>query len=75
MNDTTRRILRSLLQIIGGGGIAALVTQVALDTPDAYDPYIIMAGSAIAAVAQLIAEELTGHDIGVKRASAPKGKV
>lgn len=67
MNDSTRRIVRTLLQLIAGGGLAGLIAQVALDVPDQYKPYVPIVGAAIIAVAQIVAEELTGKDIGVKR--------
>jgi len=68
MNDTTRRILRTILQLVAGGALGGLATQIVLDTPDRYDPYIVLASSAIVAIAQqLVLEEMTGKDIGVKR--------
>lgn len=67
MNDTTRRIARTLLQLVAGGGLGAFVNQLVLDIPDKYDPYVILASAALVAVAQLLLEEMTGKDIGVAR--------
>ena len=67
MNDSTRRIIRGLLQLVAGGGLGALFMQIAKDVPDGYAPYVVMGSAAIAMVAQIIVEELTGKDIGVKR--------
>jgi homoserine acetyltransferase len=69
MNDTTRRIVRTLCQLVAGGALGGLVTQLVLDTPDRYDPYIVLASSALVAIAQLILEEWTGQDIGVRRSA------
>lgn len=67
MNDSTRRIIRGLLQLVAGGGLGALFMQIAKDVPESYAPYVVMASAAIAMIAQIVVEELTGKDIGVKR--------
>jgi hypothetical protein len=67
MNDSARRIIRGLLQLVAGGGLGALFMQIAKDVPDSYAPYVVMGGAALAIVAQIIVEELTGKDIGVQR--------
>jgi hypothetical protein len=67
MNDSTRRVIRGLLQLVAGGGLAALFMQIAKDVPDSYAPYVVMGSAALAMVAQIVVEELTGKDIGVKR--------
>lgn len=67
MNDSTRRIVRTLLQIVAGGSCTALFLQIAKDVPESYAPYIVLLSTALVAVAQIVVEELTGKDIGVKR--------
>lgn len=67
MNDSARRILRTLIQLIAGGALGSLATQIVLDVPDRYDPYILLASAAIAAIAQIVIEEWRKTDIGVKR--------
>jgi homoserine acetyltransferase len=61
--------VRTLCQLVAGGALGGLVTQLVLDTPDRYDPYIVLASSALVAIAQLILEEWTGQDIGVRRSA------
>ena len=72
MNDSARRILRTLIQLIAGGALGSLATQIVLDVPDRYDPYILLASTAITAIAQIVIEDWRGKDIGVKR-TGPHG--
>lgn len=72
MSDTRRRIARTLLQIIAGGGLATLVNQLALDLPATYVPYLMMASTAAVAIAQMMLEDWSGKDIGVAR-TGPHG--
>lgn len=55
--DSTRRALRTLVQLIAGGGLTALVDQVALDVPDSYRPYVFIASTVIVTLAQNVAED------------------
>ncbi len=72
MNDSTRRILRGLVQLVAGGGLGVLVTQVVLDTPNAYDPYVILAGAGAATIAQVVMEEWKGDKFSpIKREDPP----
>lgn len=73
MSDSTRRILRTIIQLVAGGALGSLATQVVLDVPDRYDPYILLLSAAITAIAQIVIEEWRGADIGVKRAGPHGG--
>lgn len=67
MNDSARRILRTLIQLVAGGALGSLANQIVLDVPDRYDPYILLVSAAVAAIAQIVYEEWKQTDIGVKR--------
>ncbi|MDQ2684107.1 MAG: hypothetical protein M3Y37_11335 [Chloroflexota bacterium] len=60
MSDGVGRIIRSLLQLIAGGGLTALFLQLAEDVPESYAPYLVLLGTGLVAVAQILVEELTG---------------
>lgn len=55
--DSVRRALRTLVQLVAGGGLTALVDQLAQDLPDAYRPYIFIASTVIVTLAQNYAED------------------
>lgn len=61
--DSYWRIFRSLLQLIVGGGLAGVILQVTNDTPDRYDPYIVLLGGFIVIVAQNVLESMTGSKL------------
>lgn len=60
MNDALARIIRTVLQLIAGGGLTALFLQLANDVPDKYAPYIVLLSTGLVALAQVAVEELTG---------------
>lgn len=60
MNDALARIIRTVLQLIAGGGLTALFLQIADDVNDSYKPYIVLASTGLVALAQIAVEELTG---------------
>jgi hypothetical protein len=60
MSDGVGRIIRSVLQLIAGGGLTALFLQLAEDAPEAYAPYLVLLGAGLVAIAQILVEELTG---------------
>lgn len=57
MNTTTRRFLRTLLQLIAGGGLTALVDQLALDIPTTYAPYLVIAFTLLVTLTQNLLED------------------
>lgn len=61
--DGLWRIIRSALQLVAGGGLGALVTQIVADTPDQYDPYIFLLSAGLTALAQIIIEEWRGKKL------------
>lgn len=69
MNDGMRRIVRTLIQLVAGGGLTALFLQIAKDVPTSYAPYIVLVSTAIVTCAQIAVEGWKGKDIGVARTS------
>lgn len=67
MSDSMRRFVRGALQILSGGVLGTLANQLVLDTPDRYDPYVIMLGSVLTTMAWLALEAMSGRDIIVSR--------
>jgi hypothetical protein len=57
--DSMWRIFRSVLQLIAGGGLTALLYQVAKDLPEGYAPYITLLSTGIIVVAQNAVEAMT----------------
>lgn len=65
-SDAMWRIIRSILQTVGGGGAALFFTQVASDLGDNHPdlvPYITMAGAVVAFLAQNLYEGMVGHKV------------
>lgn len=61
--DSMWRIVRSLIQLVAGGGLTVLFTQIAKDTPDRYDPYVFMLSTLIVVIAQNVYETMTGSKL------------
>jgi hypothetical protein len=57
--DSMWRIFRSVLQLIAGGGLTALLYQVAKDLPEGYAPYITLLSTGIVVLAQNAVEAMT----------------
>lgn len=57
MNETTQRVIRTLLQLIVGGGLTWLTDQLAKDLPTAYVPYMLGAYTVVVVLAQNYLEE------------------
>jgi hypothetical protein len=57
--DSMWRIFRSVLQLIAGGGLTALLYQVAKDLPEGYAPYITLLSTGIVVLAQNAYEAMT----------------
>jgi len=53
------RIIRSLVQLVAGGGLTVLFNQIAQDTNDKYDPYVFMVATLVVIVAQNVYEAMT----------------
>jgi len=62
-SDAFWRVVRSLLQLIAGGGLTVLFTQIVKDTPDQYDPYIWMVNTLIVVIAQNALEAWKGKKL------------
>lgn len=54
------RVFRSVLQLVAGGGLTALILQVAKDVPESYAPYLVLVSTGLVAIAQIGVEELSG---------------
>jgi hypothetical protein len=64
MSDTAWRIIRSLVQLVAGGGAGVFFTQVATDIGKDHPtvvPYITMLGALIAVIAQNVVESWKGE--------------
>lgn len=57
MNTTTRRFLRTLLQLIAGGALTALVDQLATDVPASLAPYLVIGFTLLVTLAQNTLED------------------
>lgn len=57
MKDSKRRAIRTLVQLIAGGGLAALTQQLAGDVPAAYVPYLMIGYTTAVSLAQNYAED------------------
>lgn len=57
MPDWIARILRTLIQMLAGGGFTALFEQVAKDVPPNYTPYVLIISTLVVAAAQNALEE------------------
>jgi hypothetical protein len=57
--DSMWRIIRSVVQLIAGGGLTALLYQVAKDLPEGYAPYITLLSTGLVVLAQNVVEAMT----------------
>lgn len=73
MSDGVGRIVRSVLQLIAGGGLTALFLQLAEDVPESYAPYLVLLSTGLVAIAQILVEELTGTGF-LRAPSEPIGR-
>lgn len=69
MNDSVARVLRTLAQLIAGGGLTLLFDQFAKDVPTRYAPYVVLGATLLVSVCQNLVEEWKGT--GVLRQSSP----
>ncbi len=58
MNDGTKRIIRTVLQMVARGALYALTDQIAADLPGEYAPYIILGYTLLVTIAQNALESL-----------------
>lgn len=56
MNEATRRMIRTAVQLVAAGGLTALVQQLARDA-GSYGPYIFCANTLLVTWAQNYAED------------------
>lgn len=56
-NETVRRLIRTLLQLVAGGALAALTDQLAKDIPTAYAPYLVIGYTLLVTLAQNALED------------------
>jgi hypothetical protein len=61
--DAKWRIIRSVLQLIAGGGLGELFRQLATDVPESYAPYIMLLSAGLVMAAQNIYEAVTDTKI------------
>ena len=57
-NDWWRRAVRTLLQLIAGGGLAWLTDQLAVDLPAQYVPYVVGGYTVLVTLAQNALEDM-----------------
>ncbi len=60
MTDGTKRIIRTVLQMVAGGALFALTDQIATDLPGQYAPYIILGYTLLVTAVQNVVESLDG---------------
>jgi hypothetical protein len=58
MRETIYRVLRTLVQMVAGGGLAALTDQIVTDIPASYAPYAVIGYGLLVGVAQNLLEEM-----------------
>jgi hypothetical protein len=58
MRDTIYRVLRTLVQMVAGGGLTVLVDQLVTDVPASYAPYVLIGFTLAVGVAQNLLEEM-----------------
>lgn len=59
MSDATRRAIRTLMQLIAGGGLTLLVDQIAKDLPTQYVPYLMIGFTLLVTFSQNWLEDNT----------------
>ena len=74
MSDGLGRVVRSVLQLIAGGGLTALFLQIAEDVPESYAPYLVLLSTGLVAIAQILIEELSGTGL-LRTGSGPIRRV
>lgn len=57
MNKSWGRIVRTLIQLIAGGGLYALTQQLSSDLPGTYAPYLVILYTLIVSAAQNYLED------------------
>lgn len=57
MNEATRRMVRTAVQLVAAGGLTELVRLVAGDMPAAYAPYLFVGSTLAVTFAQNYAED------------------
>lgn len=65
--QTQTRILRTILQLIAGGALYALIDQLSTDVPEPYAPYVSLLYVLLVTIAQNILEDWRQSDIAVTR--------
>lgn len=73
MSDPLRRAIRTLMQLVVGGGLTALVNQLAGDVPTKYAPYILIGFTLLVAFCQNWLEDNTAFPA-VLKAQASSGQ-
>lgn len=63
MNETKNRVIRTFFQLVAGGGLTALINQVAKDIPTAYVPYLLIGSTLLVTLVQNVLEDQTGKSI------------
>jgi hypothetical protein len=59
MNDAFRRVARTLIQLIAGGGLAWLTDQLAADLDSQYVPYLVGGYTLLVGLCQNLLEDNT----------------
>lgn len=57
MNEATRRVVRTAVQLVAAGGLTELVRQVGHDVPVTWTPYVFIVGTLAVTFCQNVAEE------------------
>ena len=75
MRDWTARIVRTLAQMIAGGGFTLLFDQFVKDISDPYKPYVALGATLFVTFLQNLLESTNTIPILLKPASPPTPKV
>jgi preprotein translocase subunit SecY len=58
MRETIYRVLRTLVQMVAGGGLTVLVDQIVTDVPASYAVYIVIGFGIVVGLCQNLLEEM-----------------
>jgi len=61
--DAKRRIARTVLQIVAGGGLTWLFEQLAMDLPPSYTVYVWGCATLLVTVSQMLLEDFFGKGL------------
>ena len=69
MSDSMARIVRTLVQLVAGGGLTLLFDQLAKDVPTRWTPYVVLGATLLVTICQNLVEQWRGA--GILRPASP----